>query len=162
MLVSEHFDLGEFGSVPMGCVSSFEFLCQNILEPVRAFVGKPLRITSGYRSSAENAAAHGVPDSEHIATPTKCAADFTFDTTFGLQISFRACFDWIRKNPLLPFHQCILEHTQAGGSIIHISWNKNTLPERQALEGQAYNAFPYTSWECADYELPDSTGLENV
>lgn len=157
MQVSEHFSLVEFGTVPDECIPAFEFLCQNILEPIRAFVGKPLIITSGYRSPATNAAAHGVPDSEHIATPTKCAADFFFDTVYGLLTSMRATFDWARNNPTLPFHQLILEHGRNGSSIIHVSWNKDTLPERTALEGATHNTAGYTSWECKNFKLPDET-----
>ncbi len=43
------------------------------LEAARAVVGAPLRVTSGYRTPSENAAAGGVPDSDHLRG---LAADF--------------------------------------------------------------------------------------
>jgi hypothetical protein len=165
MQFSEHFDQFEFEKdepIPVDCLPAFEFLCQNILEPIRAFVGRPVVIMSGYRSPLANAAAHGVKDSEHIATPKKCAVDFWFNTAFGMRMSYRLAFDWIRNNPSLPFHQVILEHGAAGQSIIHISYNADTLPVREALEGATHNTSLYTSWDCVAYKLPESLGQENV
>ena len=94
MQLSPNFEISEFGDVPPGLIPIFRQLCERILEPIRAFVGKPIFITSGYRSLLQNKAAHGVPDSEHVATSEYCAADFYFDTTFGSLVSLRACFDW--------------------------------------------------------------------
>lgn len=165
MQLSEHFESGEFekdGEIPEDCIQVFEFLCQNILEPIRSFARKPVIITSGYRTPGSNAAAHGVPDSEHIATPEKCAADFYVDMTFGNFMSARVVFDWIRKNPVLPFHQVILEHQKNAPTIIHVSYNSTTLPERIALEGATHNASAYMKWECVAYELPSSTIQENA
>lgn len=165
MQLSEHFGSSEFehdGEIPENCIDVFEFLCQNILEPVRFFTRKPIIITSGYRTPESNAAAHGVPDSEHIATPEKCAADFLVDTTFGMFMSARVAFDWIRKNSVLPFHQCILEHQRNAPTIVHISYNATTLPERIALEGATHNASAYMKWDCVAYELPSSTTEENA
>lgn len=158
-MLSEHFAQSEFENdapVPADCVAALTALCQDILEPIRAYVKRPITITSGYRTPEANAAAHGVSDSEHIYSPDKCAADFTFATTFGMLMSMRVCFDWIRNNLTLPFHQVILEHNATGQSIIHISYNRTTLPVRQALEGATHNASPYTHWECAQYSLPTS------
>ena len=162
MKLSDHFDSAEFGTVPAECLPIFEYLCQNILEPIRAHVGGPITITSGYRSVESNKAAHGVPGSEHVATPEHCAADFTFNTTFGQMVSVRAVFDWIRTNASLPFHQVILEHSANGSSIIHISCAKDKLEQRSALEGSTHNASPYTKWEVANFKLPDETEQENV
>lgn len=159
-MLSPHFDVTEFGAVPEECIPIFTRLCLEILEPVRAFVGKPIRITSGYRSPDSNAAAHGVTNSEHIATPEYCAADFTFDTTFGLLMSVRRVFDWMRENSSLPFHQVILEHSATGTSIIHVSIN-STKTDREALEGATHNASAYQAWEVVAYN-PSSTGQENA
>ena len=121
-----------------------------------------MEITSGDRPPDANKATHGSPTSEHIYTPDSCAADFTFDTTFGKLVSMRATFDWIRTNPFLPFHQVILEHGANGSSIIHVGYNKNKLSARTAMEGATHNAAPYQHWECAAYKLPDETDQENA
>ena len=163
MQFSEHFAQQEFEKpdpIPQECLDAFTLLCTEILEPIRLFVGKPITITSGYRSLEHNKAIHGSPTSEHIASPTWCAADLTFDTTFGLMMSVRKVFDWIRNSPSLPFHQCILEHAANGTSIIHISINTEKTGTREALEGAEYNASPYTAWECVAYNPPKEQ--ENV
>jgi len=162
MKLSEHFDEIEFGEIPIECLPVFGYLCQNILEAIRTHIGGPITITSGYRSPEANKAAHGVSNSEHIASATHCAADFTFDTTFGKMISVRATFDWIRTNPTLPFHQVILETNAQGGSIIHISCDRTKIGQRQALSGSTHNASPYTKWEVVDFKLPDETEQENA
>lgn len=156
-MLSEHFDRTEFGDVPDECLPTLTFFCQNILEPIRSYVVRPLIITSGYRSPEENAAAHGVTDSEHIYTPEHCAADFTFDTAIGSMLSKRIVFDWIRTNPYLPYHQVILEFGNGGTSIIHISFNKTTMYARSALEGRTNNASPYMRFDTVPYELPNAT-----
>lgn len=160
MQLSEHFDQGEFendGPIPPECIPVFQQLCQLVLEPIRAHLGRPILITSGYRSPEANKAAHGVPNSEHVASPEWCAADFTFNTTFGQLVSVRAAFDWIRNNPTIPFHQVILEHGATGSSIIHISYNTENIDDRSALEGATHNASAYTKWDCVAFELPDET-----
>ena len=156
-MLSTHFSVEEFGDVPEDCLPTLEFFCQNILEPIRAHIDRPMEIMSGYRSSEANMAIHGAPNSEHIYTPDHCAADFTFQSGPGGQLlSKRTVFDWIRLNKTIPFHQVILEFGN-GDSIIHISFNKTTLYARAALEGRTYNAAPYIKFETIPYELPDET-----
>ena len=166
MQFSEHFASSEFekdGPIPTDCYPVFVALCQDILEPIRAHFGKPMDITSGYRPPAANAAAHGVPTSEHIAIPgVCCACDFKIDNQFGTLISNRVVFDWIRTNPLLPFHQVIFEHAANGTSIIHVSYDAQKVQNRSALEGAEYNQSPYTHWECADYQLPQAEEEEKA
>jgi len=165
MMLSDHFDQREFemdGPIPAECIPVFQALAQKVLEPVRWFVGRPISITSGYRSPEANKAAHGVPNSEHVATPEYCAADFTFDTRYGTILSIRAAFDWIRSNPSIPFHQVILEHGAAGSSIIHISYNDSKIDERSALEGATHNASPYTKWDCVAFVVPEQSSQENA
>lgn len=164
MELSEHFDSSEFemdAPIPTECVDIAKAFCAEVLEPAREFVGKPIRITSGYRPPEANAAAHGVSNSEHIWTPRYCAADFTFDTTFGLLMSVRRVFDFIRESATIPFHQVILEHAANGSSIIHVSYNLDKMGTRQALEGATHNASAYSSWEVATF-IPQTGGQENA
>lgn len=49
-------------------------LVKNVLQPLRDLVGKPIVISSGYRSPLVNSAVGGAKNSEHM---TGCAADFT-------------------------------------------------------------------------------------
>jgi Peptidase M15 len=154
MQVSTHFDVSEFQhgtTIPEDCLPLLRQFCAEVLEPIRAFVHRPVEITSGYRSPESNAQAHGVKNSEHVWTPRKIATDFTFNTTFGTMLSMRATFDWIRTSPTIPFHQIILEHQADGSSIIHVSMNLDLPDVRQAFEGATHNTSPYTSWEVVEY-----------
>lgn len=142
MQLSPHFALEEFqhnDPIPPDCVEIFRALCIQLLEPARSFAGTPLVITSGYRSPAANAAAHGIQDSEHIATPRYCAADFYLENQ-----AVRALFDWMRLDPHLPYHQLILEAGANGSSIIHVSINLDKPGVRSVLEGFVHNSAPYT------------------
>lgn len=142
MLLSANFEQSEFereAPLPAECVSSYTMLCSNILEPIRAHVNQPLVITSGYRSPEGNASAHGVSNSQHIATKTYCAADFKIMAMHDL----RGLFDWIRLKSGLACDQLILEHQSDGGpDVIHCSWVIN-LPRLQALEGSTANQSSY-------------------
>lgn len=141
MKLSEHFQQSEFerdAVLPFGCIPIFQMLCANVLEPIRTYAG-PMLITSGYRPPDANAAAHGVPNSQHIATPADCAADFEVVGTHDL----RHLFDWIRKKSGLPIDQLIFEHQKNGGpDILHVSYVIEG-PRREALEGSTANASTY-------------------
>ena len=142
MLLSNHFAQEEFehdGPMPDACVLAYRSLCENILEPIRSHVGQPLRILSGYRSPAANAAAGGVSDSQHVATSSFCAADWWVPT-----LDMRGIFDWVRTESGLVWDQVILEHG-VHNDIIHTSWS--TTPRRQALEGATANRTGYQSWD---------------
>jgi zinc D-Ala-D-Ala carboxypeptidase len=142
MMLSDHFAKLEFehdGEMPDNCVLSYRHLCEEVLEPIRSHVGQPIRILSGYRTPAANAAAGGVPDSQHVATSTTCAADWWVPT-----LDMRGIFDWIRLESGLVWDQLILEHG-INNAIIHSSWS--TTPRRQALEGATANRSGYQSWD---------------
>jgi zinc D-Ala-D-Ala carboxypeptidase len=142
MLLSRNFCTQEFekdGPMPDSVVLSYRSLCNDILEPIRAHVGQPLRITSGYRTLQSNTVAGGVSNSQHCATAKYCAADWWVPTA-----DMREIFDWIRLQSGLVWDQLILEHDGGSLSIIHTSWS--TTPRRQALEGATANKTGYTTW----------------
>ena len=135
--LSKHFDLREFGGdiIPAACIPAFAVLCVEILEPVREHVESPVHITSGYRSPEDNTAAHGQPNSEHMATANWCAADFFCQTIHDV-------FDWMRHSPVLPYHQLILEKGKLG-YVIHVSYNRLKPGVRSVLVGATNNSEPY-------------------
>lgn len=53
---------------------NLKLLIENVLDPLRAIYGKPIRVNSGYRSVAVNKAVGGTYNSQHL---TGCAADIT-------------------------------------------------------------------------------------
>lgn len=151
--MSEHFDLSEFekdAPVPDKCVPVLTLLCTQILEPVSDKFG-PQQITSGYRPKRENELAHGQPNSEHIYTSRKAAADIN-----PLQATAREVFDWMRNNSMLPYHQLILEHGANGSSVVHISVNLDMPGVRSVLEGATHNASRYIKVDHVDYNPPNN------
>lgn len=72
MILTPHFRLSELTGTTTGLpneptpdvVASLRVLCAAVLEPLRTRTG-PLRVTSGYRSPAVNAAVRGSPTSLH-------------------------------------------------------------------------------------------------
>ena len=75
-------------------------LCVQVLEPVRALIGVPMHINSGYRSFVVNSAIGGSARSAHTEG---LAADFV-----PVGISIEKAFDLIRKSNI-EFDQLILE-----------------------------------------------------
>lgn len=103
-------------------VDNLRRLCEDILEPVRAILGVPLHINSGFRSAKVNAAVGGVHTSAHLAG---LAADFV---PIGLDL--RTCFDILRARPELGYDQIIFECA----AWIHLAAHaEGTQPRRQML-----------------------------
>jgi hypothetical protein len=151
--LSTHFTDEEFGTIPEDCLSIFARLCQEVLEPARDRFGGPFAITSGFRSAEANSSAHGQPNSEHMASPEWCAADFLPNG------AVREIFDWMRTNPVLPFHQLILEHGTNGSTIIHVSINTQKPGVRSVLEGATHNSAPYIKVDHVEYAPTQSVDL---
>lgn len=78
------------------------------LQPLRNFVGKPIVITSGYRSPVINQLVGGVPNSQHI---TGCAVDFVIQGLSPAQV-----VELVKRSGI-EFDQCINE-----GTWTHISY----------------------------------------
>lgn len=122
MELSQHFTLAELTRSATGArkgldntptqevIANLTTLCEKILEPLRAKIGKPLIVLSGYRSQEVNKAVGGAKNSQHL---TGNACDFYVD---GHTIA--ELFELIRKSGL-EYDQCLEEF----GQWIHISWN---------------------------------------
>jgi uncharacterized protein YcbK (DUF882 family) len=71
MKLSPNFDLSEFispndpGKPGKNEIKNLTRLCVEVLEPLRAELGKPIKITSGWRSKEHNAKIGGAPNSQH-------------------------------------------------------------------------------------------------
>ena len=82
----------------------------NVLNPLREKFGKPIRITSGFRSPELNKAVGGKPTSQHTKGE---AVDIVADDN-------KALFDLIKSN--FDFDQLLNEHDY---SWIHVSYRKS-------------------------------------
>lgn len=130
--LGEFFTLDEFVKTstgidnipPADVVERLRKLVVNVLDPLRKAVGKPIRITSGYRSPSVNAAVIGSSKtSQHMKGE---ASDLQIDGMTNQQI-----IDKIRQLRL-PYDQLIDE--QRGSSLwVHVSYNTSGSPRYQWL-----------------------------
>lgn len=87
------------------------YLVEVVLDPLRNWYGKPIKVNSGFRSVNVNKAVGGAPNSSH---PKGEAADITA----GSKEENKKLFEFIRD--YLPFDQLINEQNY---SWIHVSFN---------------------------------------
>lgn len=149
MKLSANFDITEMerdAPLPANVIPIYTAICQQILEPARTHAGCPLRVTSAYRPPAFNTAAHGQPNSEHMATSEHGAVDF-----YPINGQVRELFDWMRNNPVLPFHQLILETSANGSEILHVSMNLAMPGVRSVLTGMTNNLTAYQKVDHAPF-----------
>ena len=90
------------------------YLCAFVLEPLRVAMGKPIKISSGYRCERLNKAVGGVYNSQHLKGQA-ADIDIQGDMAFGKKI-----LEYIRDH--LPFDQLIWEHTKSGTYWVHVSF----------------------------------------
>lgn len=95
-------------------------LCENVFEPIRRHLNKPIKITSGFRCEQLNKLIGGANGSQH----TKAEA-------FDLDLQDRSVFDWIIKN--VEFDQAIYEYgNDLKADWFHVSYRKGN-NRKQAL-----------------------------
>ena len=104
--------LGIASRVPAALLPNLRTLCVEVLEPLRAYAGKPIVISSGYRCPALNRAVGGASQSQHLRGE---AADLHLPST----AEGRAWFRWLMDNTT--FDQLIWEHNRQGTCWIHVS-----------------------------------------
>lgn len=95
-------------------VDNLKLLVTNLLDPLRVKWGKPIHITSGFRSLEVNNSIGGVSNSQHLEGR---AADIDVG---GIDDNKRL-FEFILTTGL-SFDQLILEN---GGQWLHVSYNIN-------------------------------------
>ena len=95
---------------PYEVQKNLEALVENVLDPLRAKYGKPIRVNSGYRSAAVNAKVKGAKNSDHLY-------GYAADITAGNKVENKKLFELIRDN--LDFKQLINEYNY---SWVHVSW----------------------------------------
>lgn len=122
MILSEHFTLAEMtvsqwaarrgiANTPGPAeITALRALCVNVLEPVRAHYGRPVVVSSGYRSHRVNTAIGGVASSQHCKGE---AADFTVPGVANIDVC-----QWMQRH--LTYDQLIYEYGPGGW--VHVSW----------------------------------------
>lgn len=107
-------------------------LVDNVLDPLRERYGKPIRVTSGYRSKEVNERIGGAPTSQHTKGE---AVDFVCD-------DMKAAFEIICTT--LPFDQLIWERgDDRQPQWIHVSFKRGGKNRGEVLRynGKSYKPF---------------------
>ena len=100
-------------------IENLKILAANIFQPMRDHFGKPIYISSGYRSEALNKAIKGSKTSQHCKGE---ALDIDNDNANN-GVTNRDIFEFIRDN--LKFDQLINEFPVKGNpSWVHVSYSK--------------------------------------
>jgi hypothetical protein len=125
-------------------LNNLKLLAVNVLDKVREHFGKPIWVSSGYRSKALNDATPG-----SSATSQHCsgeAADLDQDGR-GTGITNKMVFDYIKDN--LVFDQLIYEYgTDNNPDWVHVSWESNGKQRKQVLRCTRVNGKPvYTPYK---------------
>jgi D-alanyl-D-alanine dipeptidase len=122
--------------------ANFKLLAEKVFEPIRNHFGKPIHISSGYRSAALNEKVGGASSSQHC---TGEAIDIDMDgSSHG--ITNKMVFDYIKNN--LEFDQLIWEFgTDANPDWVHVSYESTGKQRKQILKaikkGGATSYLPY-------------------
>lgn len=139
MRLSEHFTLSEFTKSQTANRSgltnepsnesraNLAALCHGVLEPIRRYFKRPVRISSGYRSPQLNKAIGGSSHSQHCKGE---AADIEVPG-----ISNKGVATWIANN--LSFDQLILEFYVEGepsSGWVHVSYRNPEKNRKQVLQ----------------------------
>ena len=139
MQITEHFTVEEFersstadrlgiaNRVPAALLPNLKTLCEVVLEPLRAYAGKPIVISSGYRCPALNRAVGGASQSQHLRGE---AADLHLPST----AEGRTWFRWLMDNTT--FDQLIWEHDGRGTHWIHVSCKADPSRNRNRVVSQ--------------------------
>ena len=126
--LSEHFSLAEFifsqtaarngidNTPSPKTIANMKRLCAQVLEPLRAHVQQPIRVSSGYRCPELNRRIGGAPESQHIKGE---AADIVVAGWTPRQLC-----DWIHAN--CDYDQVIEEY----GRWTHVSLNSSSANRR--------------------------------
>jgi hypothetical protein len=104
-------------------LNNLKILAEKIFQPIRSHFGRPIFISSGYRSAALNKATPGASTTSQHSRGE--AIDIDMD---GTEISNKEIFDFIREN--LEFDQLINEFDY---SWVHVSYSSSGKQRKQIL-----------------------------
>lgn len=118
-------------------IANLRHLCQEVLEPLRAYADEPIIISSGYRSPPVNQAVGGAATSQHqkgeaadIKIPCVTSADGTVKQDLK---TARRWLAWLMDNTR--FDQLILERNQSGFYWIHVSLKRVGVNRQSCILG---------------------------
>ena len=108
-------------------IENLRALCIEVLQPLRDCLGKPVVISSGYRSEEVNRMVGGVKGSQHLRGE---AADIHVENTEHLL----KIMHFIMEET--DFDQLIWEKNKAGTQWVHVSYRRNGVNKHQVLSSK--------------------------
>ena len=152
MQISEHFTLAELtrsqtaqrkgiGNMPTPeHVQNLELLCKEVLEPLRKLYGKPIRISSGYRSAALNKLVGGSAASHHCS-------GMAVDIDQGSAKENMRIFNLLKAYG--SYTQLIFEFgtLEDGPDWVHVSYEQEDLKRQTLRAVQVKNKTQYLNWK---------------
>ena len=109
-------------------VAHMEELIRDLLDPLRAAYGMPIRITSGFRCPELNKAVKGSDTSVHMKG---WAADTQVGGSFSKYRDF--VVSWVRSNNIA-FGQILIEKNAKGERWLHIAIRNNAGEQRRQIK----------------------------
>ena len=108
-------------------IENLRALCIEVLQPLRDYLGKPVVISSGYRSEEVNRMVGGVKGSQHLRGE---AADIHVENTEHLLKIMHFIMDET------DFDQLIWERNKAGVQWVHVSYRRYGVNKHQVLSSK--------------------------
>ena len=120
-------------------LANLKLLAEKVFEPIREHFGKPIGVSSGYRSKALNDATPGSSlKSQHCSGE---ALDLDQDS-MNTGITNKEVFEYIKNN--LEFDQLIWEYgTDANPDWVHVSYESTEKQRKQILRCKRVNGAPH-------------------
>ncbi len=119
-------------------LANLKLLAEKIFEPIRTHFGKPIRVSSGYRSKALNESTPGASATSQHSTGEALDLD---QENMGTGITNKQVFDFILKN--LEFDQLIWEYgTDSEPDWVHVSYESTGKQRKQVLRCRRVNGGP--------------------
>lgn len=104
-------------------IANLRALCENVLQPLRDYLGIPVIVSSGFRCAVLNKKINGRPNSQHC---TGQAADLVVP-----QRNLKDVYNYIKHN--LPYDQLLFEYN-GKDCWIHVSYRSDGHNRKQAID----------------------------
>ena len=124
-------------------LNNLKLVAENVFEPIRKHFGKPIKVSSGYRSKALNDATPGSSSTSQHCSGEALDLDQDGMTT---GVTNKMVFDYIKDN--LNFDQLIWEFgTDSNPDWVHVSWESTGKQRKMILKATRVNGAPkYSPW----------------
>ncbi len=104
-------------------IDNLKALCENVLQPLRDYLGCPVKVTSGFRCAVLNKKIGGTKNSQHLYGQ---AADFIVPRK-----NLKDVYNYIKHN--LPYDQLLYEYNKSD-KWIHVSYRTDGHNRKLAID----------------------------